>query len=396
MLIEEPGSKLDLPEELIQFQDMLQRFVADEIEPQAQAIEDANDIPDDLLRKAAALGLFGMSIPEEFGGMGGSELASSVAVEALSHGPGGPTFYLAPSAPAAAIRLAGNDAQRQRFLPKLASGEDFAAFCLSEAGAGSDAAGIKTRAERRGDKWIINGSKMWISRARRASVFLVSAVTDSSKRGSGAITVFVLEKRPGVIVGKADRQIGLSGSGSAEVTFQDVEVSEADVLGQVGGGFEVLKFILGRARLWAAARATGVCARALKVSLDHAGTREQFGKKLGDFQAIKLKLADMTSDVYISRLLLYRAARLYDAGFDPVQEVSVAKLFATEAASRAADMAIQIHGAMGVSRDFHVERLYRDARAYRILDGTSDIQRLMISSNVQRRGFGGVMAPGGL
>ena len=395
-MIDANVSKLDLPEELIQYQNMLMRFVEEEIEPQAHAIEVSNDIPDALLLKAAKLGLFGMSIPEEFGGMGVSELASSVAVEALSHGPGGATFYIAPNAPAAAIRLAGNDSQRQRFLPNLASGKEFAAFCLSESGAGSDAAGIKTHAERRGDKWIINGSKIWISRARRANVFLVSAVTDPSKRGNGAITVFVLEKRQGVLVGKADRQIGLSGSGSAEVTFQDVEVGEADVLGKVGGGFEVLKFILGRARLWAAARATGICSRALKVSLEHAGTREQFGKKLGEFQAIKLKLADMTSDVYISRLLLYRAARLYDEGFDPVQEVSIAKLFATEAASRAADMAVQIHGAMGVSRDFHVERLYRDARAYRILDGTSDIQRLMISSNVQRRGFYGVMAPGGL
>ncbi len=387
---------IDLPAELLEFRESLHRFVADEIEPRAAQIEEANDIPDDLLAKAAELGLFGMSIPEEYGGIGASELASSVAVETLSHGPGGATFYLAPSAPAAAIRLAGNEEQRRRFLPELASGRTYAAFCLSEAGAGSDAAGIKTRAVRQGDKWIINGSKLWISRARRAGVFLVSAVTDPTRRGKGAITVFVLDKRPGIEIGKIDRQIGLAGSGSAEVVFRDVEATDADVLGEVGGGFEVLKFILGRARLWAAARATGICARSLQVSLEHASQREQFGAKLGDFQAIKLKLADMTSDVYISRLLLYRAARLYDQGLDPVQEVSIAKLYATEAASRCADMAIQIHGAMGVSREYLVERLYRDARAYRILDGTSDIQRLMISSNLQRRGIGAGMAPGGL
>lgn len=386
---------IDLPEELVQFRDSLHRFVAEEIEPRAAEIEETNDLPDALLEKAAELGLFGLSIPEEFGGMGTSELASSVAVEALSHGPGGATFYLAPSAPAAAIRLAGTDAQRQRYLPDLASGKAYAAFCLSEAGAGSDAAGIKTRAERRGDKWVINGSKLWISRAKRASVFLVSAVTDPGKRGDGGITVFVMDRRPGLVVGKPDRLMGLAGSGSAEVSFQDVEVTEADVLGTVGGGFQVLKFILGRARLWAAARATGITARALQVSLDHAQTREQFGKKLGDLQAIKLKLAEMSTDVYISRLMLYRAASLYDEGADPVQEVSMAKLHATEAASRAADMAIQIHGAMGVSREFHVERLYRDARAYRILDGTSDIQRLMISSNLQRHGMGVSLAPGG-
>ncbi len=386
----------DLPEELRQLRDSLRRFVADEIEPCAKRIEQTNDIPDELLAKGAELGLSGLSIPEEYGGSGTSEVASCVALEALSHGPGGVTFYLAPSAPAAAIRFAGNETQRRKFLPPLARGEMFSAFCLSEAGAGSDAAGIKTRAERRGDRWVINGSKLWISRAHRAGVFLVSALTDAQKRGKGGITVFILDKRRGISVGKPDRLIGVAGSGGAEVSFEDVEATDADVLGTVGGGFDVLKFILGRARLWAAARATGVCARALEVSLAHTETREQFGKKLGEFQAIKMKLADMTSDVYTARLLLYRVASMYDAGLDPVQEVSIAKLFATEAASRAADNAIQIHGAMGLSQDFHVERLYRDCRAYRILDGTSDIQRLMIASNVQKRGIGEAMAPGGL
>jgi acyl-CoA dehydrogenase len=386
----------ELPEELTQLRDSLRRFVADEIEPRAKTIEQTNDIPDELLAKGAGLGLCGLSIPEEYGGSGTSEVASCVALETLSHGPGGVTFYLAPSAPAAAIRFAGNETQRKKFLPALARGETFSAFCLSEAGAGSDAAGIKTRAERRGDRWVINGSKLWISRAHRAGVFLVSAVTDAAKRGKGGITVFILDKRRGISVGKPDRLLGVAGSGGAEVSFDDVEASDADVLGTVGGGFDVLKFILGRARLWAAARATGVCARALEVSLAHAATREQFGRKLGEFQAIKMKLADMTSDVYTSRVLLYRVAAMYDAGVDPVQEVSIAKLFATEAASRAADNAIQIHGAMGLSQDFHVERLYRDCRAYRILDGTSDIQRMMIASNVQKRGIGEAMAPGGL
>src|SRR5450759_41718 len=385
-----------LPDELVEFRRNVRRFVTEEIEPRAKIIEQTNDVPQELLSKAAELGLFGLSIPEQYGGAGESELASCVALEAVSHGPGGVTFYTAPSAPAAAIRLAGNEAQRRQYLPALARGEAFSAFCLTEAGAGSDAAGIKTRAERRGDRWIINGSKMWISRASRAGIFLVSAVTDPVKRGKGGITIFVMEKRRGINVGKPDRLMGLAGSGSAEVSFENCVATDADVLGNVGGGFEVLKFILGRARLWAAARAAGICARALEVSLDHVKIREQFGKKLGEFQAIKPKLADMTSDIYIARLLLYRAAALYDAGLDPVQEVSIAKLFCTEAASRAADNAIQIHGAMGLSQDFYVERLYRDCRAYRILDGTSDIQRLMIAHNVQRNGIGEAMAPGGL
>jgi acyl-CoA dehydrogenase len=385
-----------LPEELRQLTDMLRRFVDDEINPQAAEIERTNNVPQSLLTRAADLGLFGFSIPEQYGGLGESELMSSVALEALSRGPGGVTFFIAPTAPAAAIRLAGTNAQRDAFLPDLASGKSFAAFCLSEAGAGSDAAGIGTRAVRANGRWIINGSKLWISRASKSDLFLVSTVTDPAKRSKGGITIFVMKKRPGIVVGPPDWQMGLHGSGSAEVSFQDVEVREEDVLGEVGGGFEVLKFILGRARLWAAARAVGIVGRALEVSLAHVETRVQFGKKLGEFQAVKLKLADMASDLYTGRLLLYNAARLFDEELDAAQEVSIAKLFTTEAATRAADMAVQIHGAMGVSQAYHVERLYRDSRAYRILDGTSDIQRLMIASKVQKFGIGGGLAAGGL
>ena len=385
-----------LPEEFVQLRDSVRRFVKEVVEPHAQDIERSNDIPQVVLDKAAELGLFGLSIPEEYGGFGTSEIASCVALEALSHGPGGVTFFVAPNAPAAAIRYAGTQEQRDKYLPDLACGRQFASFCLSEPGAGSDAAGIKTRAIKEGERWIINGSKIWISRASRASVFLVSAVTDPEKKAKGGITVFILDKRKGIAVGPADRQIGLRGSGSAEVSFQDVEATEADVLGKVGYGFDGLKFILGRARLWATARAVGIISRALEVSLEYAATREQFGSKIGEFQAIKLKLADMTSDLYTARLLLYRAAHLFEIGHDAAQEAAIAKLFCTEAASRAADMAIQIHGALGVSQEFYVERMYRDARAYRILDGTSDIQRLMIASRVQRVGIGEAMAPGGL
>lgn len=385
-----------LPDELVQLRDTVKRFTDNVIEPYAAQIDKTNEVPQEILTQAAELGLFGLSIPEEYGGLGESEMMSCVALETLSRGPGGVTFFIAPSAPAAAIRFAGTEAQRKQFLPLLASGESSSAFCLSEASAGSDAAGIKTRAIRRDGKWVVNGSKLWISRAAKADIFLVSAVTDPEKRANGGITIFVGKKRPGIVVGKPDWQMGGRGSGSAEVSFQDVEFSDDEVLGEVGNGFGVLKFILGRARLWAAARAVGVQQRALEVVLEHVQTREQFGKKLGELQAIKLKIADMTADLYTSRLLLHRAAELFDLGHDPAQEVAIAKLFATEACSRAADTAIQVHGAMGVSQDFVVERLYRDSRAYRILDGTSDIQRMMISSAVQRRGIGEAMAPGGI
>lgn len=387
---------LRLPEEVRQVRETVRAFVDEVVQPHAAEIDRTNEIPPEILDKARELGLFGFSIPEAYGGLGESELTSSVALETLSHGPGGVTFFVAPSAPAAAINLVGRQDQKDRYLPDLASGTRYAAFCLSEAGAGSDAAGIKTRAVRKDGGWSISGTKLWISRATHAGVFLVSAVTDPEKKGKGGITVFLIDKRKGINVGKSDWQLGGRGSGSAEVHFDECFAADDEVLGEVGYGFDALKFILGRARLWAAARGVGVIARAAELSIAHAENRQQFGKRIGEFQAIKHKIADMSADLYTARLLLYQAAMLFDEGQDAAQEAAYAKLFCSEAAGRAADAAVQIHGAMGVSQEFSVERLYRDCRAYRILDGTSDIQRGMIASRVQRVGLGDTLAPGGL
>lgn len=385
-----------LPEAVVQLRGVLRRFVDEVIEPRAAEIDRTNEVPEDVLEHGRELGLFGLSIPEEYGGIGGSELTSAVALETLSRGPGGVAVYLAPSAPAAAIRMVGTEEQKQKYLPALARGERIAAFCLSESEAGSDAANIKTRAVRRGDRWIITGTKLWPTRAVRASLFLVSTLTDPEKRAKGGITLFVLDKRAGIAVGKPDWMLGLRGDGGAEVAYEGCDATDADVLGEVGYGFEALKLILSRARLWAAARATGATGRCLELCVKHARERVQFGQPIGEFQAIKLKLADMASDLYISRLLVYQTAMLCDEGKDPVQEASYAKLFATQAACRAADTAIQIHGAMGLSQEYCVERIYRDVRAYRILDGTDDIQRLIIASRFRRQGVGDTIAPGGV
>lgn len=384
-----------LPQSALEIGKTIRRFVADDVEPCAREIERTGHIPERILRKGAELGLYGLGISEEYGGVGASLLVSAVAMEALSHGPGAATIMMGPSAPAAAIMLAGTEEQKSRFLPGLATGQMLAAFCLTEAGAGSDAAAIQTRAVRRGDRWLINGSKLYISRARYAGLFLVSTITDPEKSANSGMTVFTFEKRPGVGIGKTDEQLGLRGSGSAEVNFQDCEVTEADVLGEVGGGFGILRLVLARARLWAAARAVGSIARCLEMSNEFTQHREQFGQKLGEFQGVKFKLADIAVDLAAARMLTYHAAGLLDRGVDARHEAAVAKLFATEAAGRAADMAVQLHGAMGVSRDYPVERFYRDVRAYRILDGVSDIQRLVIARGVQRRGLGTAVVPGG-
>lgn len=385
-----------LPDEVTQMRDMVRRFVDSEVEPLAHQIDTDNEIPESLTQKARDMGFMGFSIPEEFGGLGVSELVSSVAIEAMSHGPGGTTFYFAPSAPAAAINSAGTEAQKERYLEDLATGAKFAAFCLTEAGAGSDARGISTRAVKRGEKWYITGTKLWVSRAANSEVFLVSAITDPDREGRKGISIFLLDRRKGLTTGQPDIQMGGRGSGSAEVVFDEVEVGEDEVLGELHEGFDSLKYILGRARLWAAARAVGCISKASELSIDYANTRRQFGKSLSDFQLVKEKIANMVADLYTARMLVYQAAMLFDEDIDAAQEAAYAKLFASEAAWRAADSCVQIHGAMGVANGVAAERLYRDVRAYRILDGTSDIQRLMIASRVQKRGMGNTVAPGGV
>ncbi|MBI2115130.1 MAG: acyl-CoA dehydrogenase family protein, partial [candidate division NC10 bacterium] len=323
--------------------------------------------------------------PPEYGGTGFGELGSVVALEELSRTNGAVSMVICPTAPAATIALAGTEAQKQQYLPPLARGERLAAFCLTEPTAGSDATGIRTSAVRTGDRYILNGSKLYISRAAIAGTFIVTAVTDPTRKAKGGITVFIVERDyPGFSIGSKDDEMGLRGSESAEVVFQDCEVPAANVIGAVGGGFDVMRKILDRARLWAAARSVGASQRILELSLQYAVTREQFGKPIGAFQAVRLKLADMATLLHAGRLMLYQTARKIDQGEEAVQEASMAKLFSSEAAGQIADMGVQIHGAMGFMKPTPVERFYRDVRAYRILDGTSDIQRLIIAGKLLR------------
>lgn len=374
-------------------QEVVREFVRRTVLPVANDIDRTGVIPQDVLRQGAQIGLFGLGIPEEYGGVGADLIPTVAALEALCEGPNSVSMVMGPSAPAAAICLGGSAEQRERYLPELARGEVIASFALTETEAGSDAAAIRTKAVRTGDEWTISGSKIYISRAGMAGLFLVSAVTTPGV-GANGISVFLVEKSDRVVVGKEDWQIGLHGSSSAEVFFDDVVVPQSAMLGAEGTGFEVLKMTLHRARLWAGARSLGASQACLAMTIRHVKERKQFGKALIDFQAVKMRLADMATDLAASRLLVYHAAEALEAGIDASQEVSVAKLFATEAAGRIVDNAVQLHGAMGVSADYPLERFYRDVRAYRILDGASDIQRLVISSGLRKRGEGRSIVPG--
>jgi acyl-CoA dehydrogenase len=374
-----------IPEEVVLLRQTVRNFAEKEAEPLAEQIDREAHIPRLLLKQAAELGFFGLSIPPEYGGAGFGELGSAVALEELSRTNGAVSMVICPTAPAATIVLAGTEAQKQKYLPPLARGECLASFCLTEPNAGSDAAGIRTTAIQKGDKFILNGNKLYISRAAIADTFIVTAVTDAARKARGGITVFVVEKGfPGFSVGSKDDEMGLRGSESAEVVFQDCEVPAENVVGVIGGGLDVMRKILDRARLWAAARALGASRRILEVCLQYATLREQFGKRIGAFQAIRLKLADMATWIHAGQFMVYHAAWKIDQGQDAVQEASMAKLFCSETAGRIADMGVQIHGAMGYMKPTPVERFYRDVRAYRILDGTSDIQRLIIAGKLLR------------
>ena len=374
-----------MPEEIELLRKSVRDFVEKEADPLAEQIDREARIPTSLLKQAAELGLFGLSIPPEYGGAGFGELGSVIALEELSRTNGAVSMVVCPTAPAATIALAGTEAQKQKYLPPLASGERLASFCLTEPGAGSDAAGIRTTAAHKGDKFILNGNKLYISRAAIADTFIVTAVTDPARKAKGGITVFIVEKDcPGFSVGSKDDEMGLRGSESAEVVFQDCEVPAENVVGVVGGGPDVMRKILDRARLWAAARALGASRRILELSLQYSVLREQFGRRIGAFQAIRLKLADMATWIHAGQFMVYHAAWKIDQGEDAVQEASMAKLFCSETAGHIADMGVQIHGAMGFMKPTPVERFYRDVRAYRILDGTSDIQRLIIAGKLLR------------
>lgn len=370
-----------LPAEILQMQRAVRDFAHGAVETAAPEIERTNRVPDHLMRQAADLGLFGLSIPEEYGGVGLSMLGKCAVYEALGHahmGFGGVISAHASIGTAGLLTL-GTEGQKQKYLPRMATGELMTGFAITEPSSGSDAANIKTRAEARGDGWLLNGLKHYISNAPIAGLLTVIAVTDPQKRPRG-MTAFLIEMdTPGVTVGKPDAKMGQKGALSAEVRFEDCFVPAEAVLGKVGEGYREALGILTSGRVGIAARAAGAMAHLIELSVAHAKQREQFGKPIADFQAIQFMLAEMSVDLETSRALWQKVAWMVDEGQNVIKMASVAKLHATEALSRVADQAVQIAGGMGYMQEYQVERWYRDQRLLRIYEGTSEIQKLIIA-----------------
>jgi alkylation response protein AidB-like acyl-CoA dehydrogenase len=377
---------LELSEELREIQRTVRDLCVAEVKPHASRWDETGEFPWDVVRKLGPLGLLGVTVPEEYGGAGMGALALAVIVEEVARFDGSLALTVSShnGLGVGHILRFGSESQRRRWLPPLARGERLAAWALTEPGSGSDAAAMRTTAVRRGDGWVLNGTKTFITQGTVGDTFVVLAKTDPERKQHG-ITAFVLERgAKGFSQRPIHGKLGMRSSDTAELHLEDVEVPEEQRLGAVNEGFSNTLQILARGRISIGALAVGLARGALEEARTYAKERKAFGRPIAELQAIQFMLADMATEVAAARLLVHRAAALCDAGLPFAKEASMAKLFASEAAMRATSKAIQIHGGYGYTRDFPVERYFRDAKLTEIGEGTSEVQRIVISREILR------------
>ncbi|MFN7087548.1 MAG: acyl-CoA dehydrogenase family protein [Burkholderiales bacterium] len=368
--------------------DTLARFVRERLIPSERVVAETDEIPADIVQEMRALGLFGLTIPEQYGGLG-LTMEEEVLV----------SMTLCRASPAfrsiigtnngigsQGIVIDGTEAQKQRYLPRLAAGELIGSFALTEPGAGSDAGALTTTARRDGEHYVLNGTKRYITNAPEAGVFTVMARTDLASRDAAGVSAFIVERdTPGLSVGKPDRKMGQRGSHTADVIFDNVRVPAANLIGgREGEGFKTAMKVLDKARLNIAAVCVGAAQRLLDEALAYALERKQFGRPIAEFQLVQAMLADSQAEIYAARSMTLEAARKRDGGDGITLEASCCKLFASEMAGRVADRAVQIHGGAGYMQEYAVERFYRDVRLFRLFEGTSQIQQLVIARQMMR------------
>jgi alkylation response protein AidB-like acyl-CoA dehydrogenase len=362
----------------------IRNFAQKEIQPLIKDADEKGEWPESLTKKLAEMGLLGIVIPAEYSGAGYSNLDYVIVLEEISKVD--PSVGLAVAAHnslcANHINLFGTEAQKEKYLTRLASGQTLGAWGLTEAGAGSDAAALKTRAEKAGDHWLLNGSKLFITNGSLAEISVVMAVTDPAK-GRKGISAFILEKgMAGFRPGKKEDKLGIRAADTSELIFEDVKVPAENLLGEEGAGYRGAMAILDGGRVSIAGFSLGIAAGALESSLKYAKERVQFEQPIADFQAIQWMLADGFTELEAARLLTYRAAFLEDQGKKIPKESAMAKLFASELAVKVSSAAVQIHGGYGFSKDYPVEKFYRDSKLATIGEGTSEIQRWIIAQKI--------------
>ncbi|MBC8366569.1 acyl-CoA dehydrogenase [bacterium] len=378
-------TNFDLNDEQKMIRDMIRDFALKEVEPIAIELDEKAEYPKAAMDKLAQLGILGMTVPLEYGGGGMGYLSFALVVEELSRvcASTGISVAAAMGLGIAPILMNGTEEQKKEWLPKLATGEYLGAFGLTEPGAGSDSGATATTATLDGDEWVINGRKQFITNATYAGLVTITARTDpSSKRSQGISAIVVPTNAPGYSLGTKENKLGIRASDTRELIFEDCRVPAANLLGEKDTGFPTFMKTLEGGRISIGAMALGIAQGSLDKAAVYAQEREQFGQPISKFQSIGNKLADMATEIQAARHLVYHAARLRDAGLPFGKEASMGKLFASEVASRCASHAIQIHGGYGYSREYHVERYYRDAKLCEIGEGTSEIQRIVIARSV--------------
>ncbi|WP_050616625.1 acyl-CoA dehydrogenase [Bacillus testis] len=376
--------ELRLSEEQLMMVKMVRDFAQKEVKPFVEKME-KGEFPRPLLKKMAELGLMGIPIPQKYSGSEMDFLSYVLTIEEISKV--SPTLGVILSVHTSVgtnpILYFGNEEQKQRYVTKLASGNFLGAFCLTEPGAGSDAAGLKSRAVYKEGQYMLNGSKVFITNGGEADVYIVFASTDPSK-GSKGISAFIVEKgTPGLVIGKDEHKMGLMGSRTVQLTFESMSIPESQLLGKEGEGFAIAMANLDVGRIGIAAQALGIAEGALELAVGYSKEREQFGKPIAAQQGIGFKLADMATAVEAARLLVYQAASLRAANKPCGKEASIAKLFASKTAMEVTTEAIQVFGGYGYTKDYQVERYFRDAKVTEIYEGTSEIQRIVISKHLQ-------------
>jgi acyl-CoA dehydrogenase len=373
-------------ETLNQLVDGVARFVTERLIPLEDQVARDDAVPADVIAEMGALGLFGLSIPQEYGGLG---LSMSEEVQVA--------FQLGQTSPAFrsligtnngigshGLIMDGTEEQKQRYLPRLASGEIIGSFALTEPGSGSDAVSLRTSAERKGNGYVLNGTKRYITNAPEAGLFTVFARTDADKPGADGISAFLIEAgTPGLSLGRPDRKMGQQGAHTSDVILDNCLVSGDALLGgQEGVGFKTAMKVLDRGRIHIAAVCVAVAERLIRDSLHYAAQRQQFGKPIAEFQLVQAMLADSRAEAYATRCMVEETARRRDAGANVTIEASCCKMYASEMVGRVADRAVQIHGGAGYMAEYGIERFYRDVRLFRIYEGTTQIQQLVIARNM--------------
>jgi alkylation response protein AidB-like acyl-CoA dehydrogenase len=371
----------DLPEDLIDFRDLARDFAQKQIAPHARKWDADKWIPEQTIALAGQIGLLGVTIPEEYGGSGQGLLAMTVIIEEIARHCGATALMIAAHAGLCAghIKMGGSREQKQKYLPRLATGELIGSWCLSEPHCGTDAAALTTRAEKADGGWVLNGQKMWITNGKRAGVFVVIART-KPEGGARGISAFLVERdTPGFVIGEPEDKMGMRGSDTVPLSFENARVTEEALCGGLHEGYVDALKLLDRGRVTIGALSVGLARGCLEEAVKYAAERKSFGVPLAQHQAIQIKLADMETQIEAARLLVRQAACTFDAGRPDKQAASMAKLFASEMASRVGWDSIQIHGGAGYTKDICVERLVRDAKLCEIGEGSSEVQRMLIA-----------------